>query len=66
MPATFQSYINQALAGLVDVSCIVYLDDILVFSDNPEEYERHILEVLERLKAADLYVNRDKCEFYTT
>ena len=28
-PTTFQTYINQALAGLVDVSCIVYLDDIL-------------------------------------
>jgi len=65
-PATFQSYINQALAGLVDVSCIVYLDDILVFSDNPEDHERHVLEVLERLKAADLYINHAKCEFHVT
>jgi hypothetical protein len=31
-PATFQAYINQALRGLVDDFCIVYLDDILVFS----------------------------------
>jgi hypothetical protein len=44
----------------------MYLDDILVFSDNPEEYKRYMLEVLERLKAADLYVNRDKYEFHTT
>jgi len=34
-PATFQVYINRALAGLVDVTCIVYLDDILIYSDNP-------------------------------
>jgi hypothetical protein len=32
-PATFQSYISNALRGFVDVFCIVYLDDILVFSD---------------------------------
>jgi hypothetical protein len=54
------------LIGLIDVSYIVYLDDILVFSNNPEEYERYMLEVLERLKAADLYINRDKYKFYTT
>ena len=33
--ATFQAYINRALAGLVDVTCIVYLDDILIYSDDP-------------------------------
>ena len=31
-PATFQAYINRALAGLVDIICIVYLNDILIFS----------------------------------
>ena len=33
-PATFQAYINCALVGLVDVICIVYLDDILIYSDD--------------------------------
>jgi len=33
-PATFQAHINRVLAGLVDVSCIVYLDDILIYSDD--------------------------------
>ena len=32
--ATFQAYINQAMAGLLDVTCIVYLDDILIYSCN--------------------------------
>jgi hypothetical protein len=31
-PATFQGYISQALAGLVDIICVIYLDDILIFS----------------------------------
>jgi hypothetical protein len=30
-PAQFQAYINRALIGLVDITCIVYLDNILVF-----------------------------------
>ena len=45
-PATFQVYIHRAFAGLVDVVCIVYLDDILVFSNNENEHWAHVQEVL--------------------
>jgi hypothetical protein len=45
-PAQFQAYMNEALAGLVDVTCIVYLDDILIFSDTEEEHVDHVKEVL--------------------
>ena len=41
-PATFQVYINKALCSLVDDFCIVYLDDILVFSRTKEEHDRHL------------------------
>ena len=44
--ATFQAYINRALAGLVDVTCIVYLDDILIYSDDPMMHRQHVAEVL--------------------
>jgi hypothetical protein len=64
-PAAFQAYINQALAGLVDVTCIVYLDDILVFSDTEEEHVGHVKEVLQRLREAKLYLKLSKCEFHT-
>ena len=37
-PATFQAYINWVLAGLVDVFCVVYLDDILIYFKMPEEH----------------------------
>jgi hypothetical protein len=36
--ATFQSYINQVLRGLVDGFCVVYLNDILIFSKSKEEH----------------------------
>ena len=64
-PAQFQSYINQILAGLVDITCIVYLDDILIFSDTEEEHVKHVREVLQRLKEAKLFVKLSKCEFHT-
>ena len=41
-PATFQAYINKALQGLVDDFCIVYLDDILVFSKTKEEHNLYL------------------------
>ena len=64
-PATFQAYINKALRGLVDVICVVYLDDILIFSENPAEHRLHVQRVLERLKDYGLYINLKKCEFDT-
>ena len=41
-PTTFQAYINKALQGLVDDFCIIYLDDILVFSKTKEEYDLYL------------------------
>ena len=65
-PATFQAYINRALRGLLDDFCVVYLDDILIFSQTREEHLRHIREVLARLRRASLFVNPKKCCFFTT
>jgi hypothetical protein len=62
-PATFQAYINQALKGLVDVSCVVYLDDILIYSRNREKHAQHVKEVLKRLRKHNLYAKLSKCNF---
>ncbi|KAJ6436038.1 hypothetical protein O9K51_11434 [Purpureocillium lavendulum] len=62
-PASFQQYINDALEGLVDITCVVYLDDILIFSENAEQHEDDVKEVLSRLRKAGLYANLSKCEF---
>jgi len=43
---------------------LVFLDDILVYSDTVEEHEQHLRVVLERLRAAKLYAKWSKCEFY--
>jgi Reverse transcriptase (RNA-dependent DNA polymerase) len=51
-PAIFQAYINKALEGLLDVTCVVYLDNICIFNDSVEEYAKHVRKVLTRLKKA--------------
>ena len=64
-PATFQSYINRALSNLLNIYCIVYLDDILIYSQNNKVHEYHIRLVLKRLRRFRLYAKLSKCAFYT-
>jgi hypothetical protein len=64
--ATFQAYINKALSGLADTICVVYLDDILVYSETLEDHRRHVRKVFERLWRFSLYVNLKKCLFFQT
>ena len=63
-PATFQGYINEALRGLLDNICVAYMDDILIFSRDEEEHEKHVRLVLERLKEYSLYAKLSKCKFF--
>ena len=62
--AIFQVYINQALCDLIDDFCIVYFDDILIFSKSEEEHYQHLELVIEYLWHAELYVNSKKYEFF--
>jgi Reverse transcriptase (RNA-dependent DNA polymerase) len=61
--AMFQTYMNRALQGLVDITCVVYLDDILIFSVNLEDHYRHVAKVLRRLRKYGLYTKLSKCQF---
>ena len=63
--AMFQAYINRALEGLFDDFCVVYLDNILIYSESLEEHSRHVRKILARLRQFDLFVNLKKCEFRT-
>ena len=63
-PATFQAYINEALRGLLDVICVAYMDDILIYSFAVEDHAGHVRSVLERLRKYSLYAKLAKCEFH--
>ena len=61
IPTTFQAYINKALYGLVNNFCIIYLDNILVFSRTKENYNKHLQQVYKRLQQSELYTKPSKC-----
>ena len=63
-PAAFQRFMNDVFSDLLDVCIVVYLDDILIYSDNPAEHEKHVHEVLTRLCKHGLYAKAEKCEFH--
>ena len=64
-PATFQTYMNDTLREYLERFCVVYLDDILIYSKTLEEHQQHVNAVLEKLKEAGLYLKAEKCEFST-
>ena len=61
---TFQAYVYKAFTGLLDIICIAYLDDILIFSRTEKEHRRHLRLVLERLWNAELFAKLSKCFFF--
>jgi len=62
-PATFQCLMNTIFADCLDTFIVIYLDDILIFSKNPEEHWEHVREVLTRLRKNQLFAKPEKCEF---
>jgi hypothetical protein len=60
---TFQSYINFALRKFLNVFVIIYLDDILIYSQNEEEHTNHVRLVLKRLRKYKLFAKLSKCDF---
>jgi hypothetical protein len=52
--AIYQRYINNVLFKYLDDFYTAYLDDILIYFENPEEHEIYIYKVLEKLRIADL------------
>jgi hypothetical protein len=64
-PPTFQRLMNTVLEGFIDEFVLVYLDDILIYSKTEGEHERHVRQVLDRLRQQKLFANRKKCVFGT-
>ena len=61
-PATFQTIMNDTLRPFLGVFVVVYLDDILIYSDTMEDHYRHLEQVLETLEKHELIAQPGKCE----
>ena len=60
--ATFQRLMNLVLAGLNYEICLVYIDDIIIFSKDLNEHLNRLEVVLQRLEEAGLKIRPDKCK----
>jgi hypothetical protein len=63
-PATFQDMMNEILRDLIDHGVVVYIDDILIYTETEEEHIRLTSEVLRRLQENNLAIAPDKCEWH--
>jgi Reverse transcriptase (RNA-dependent DNA polymerase) len=62
--ATFQAMMNNIFKDYIDEGWIViYMDDILIFLENPPEHQERTQKVLQRLQEHDLYLKAEKCKF---
>lgn len=62
-PSTFQRLMNFVLKNYINKTCVVYLDDILIFSTSLKEHIINLKNILDRLKSAGLKIQIDKCNF---
>ena len=65
-PATFQRLMEIALRGLQWHTCLIYLDDIVVFGNSFEEHLKRVERVLQRLQFAGLKLKPEKCQLFQT
>ena len=62
-PASFQRIMNLTLHSLTWKTCLVYLNDIIVFSNTFDEHLTRLTEVLDRLRGANIHLKLPKCTF---
>jgi len=63
-PATFQHLMNHTFREFLDRCVLVFLDDIVVYSQSIEQHVRDVRAVLQRLKDIGLYAKKSKCALF--
>jgi len=63
-PATFQRALDIILSGLKWKLCLVYIDDVIIFSASAEQHFKGVYVVLTRLREAGVTLNLEKCTWF--
>ncbi len=62
-PATWSRMMNHILGKLTYTECLVYLDDIIVFSKDVESHLERLRHIFEKLRGSNLKLKPTKCHF---
>lgn len=62
-PSTFQRLMNNVLHGLIGKTCLVYMDDVIVFSTSLQEHLEKLNQIFDRFRRCQLKIQLDKSEF---
>ena len=65
-PATFMDLMHRVFKPYLDQFVVVFMDDILIYSQSEWEHEYHLRIVLQLLRDHQLYTKLSKCEFWLT
>ena len=60
----FQRYINKCLAGLQDITCVKYWDDVLIYGRTFEKHVKNVEKFLQQLRESGIKLNAAKCNFF--
>ena len=60
-PATFSRLMNHVLESYINNFVIVYLNDICIYSDSPEQHIDNLRLVLQKLRERQLFIKKSKC-----
>ncbi|KAL0150314.1 hypothetical protein M9458_054422 [Cirrhinus mrigala] len=63
-PSFFQAFVNEVFRDMLNRWVIVYIDDILIYSNSYSEHVTHVRATLQRLISHQLYAKEKKCEFH--
>ena len=63
-PAAFMDLMNRVFQDYLDQFVIVFIDDILIYSQSQEEHVEHLRIALQTLRKKKLYAKLSKCEFW--
>ncbi|KAK5845897.1 hypothetical protein PVK06_002140 [Gossypium arboreum] len=63
-PAAFMDLMNRVFQPFLDRFVVVFIDDILVYSETKAKHDEHLRTVLQVLREKELYAKFSKCEFW--
>jgi len=64
VPAAFQRWINRTLQSYIAICCLVYLDDVLIYSDSLEHHQKDVAAIISAIRKQGMKLKQSKYEFH--